>query len=161
MENTNRFKTKIVSREQDYSQWYLDVSKRWEMYENSPTPGCITFLPKAVSIWDWIKNNVSDVLKSKWVQDIYLPLLIPMSFLEKEKDHVEWFAPELAVVTHAWWKKLQEDLAIRPTSETMFCDFFKKNLRVSIVNIGSVLNGSGVTTDEYDLNQIHSFDHFK
>ena len=128
MDKINRFKTKITPREDNYSEWYLDVSKRWEMYENSPTPGCITFLPKAVSIWDTIKNNVSNILKSEWVQDIYLPLLIPMSFLEKEKDHVEWFAPELAVVTHAWWKKLQEDLAIRPTSETMFCDFFKKNL---------------------------------
>ena len=128
MDKNNRSKTKITSKEDNYSEWYLDIAKRWELYENSPTPWCISFLPKAVSIWEGIKSNVSDILKNNWVQDIYLPLLIPMSFLEKEKDHVEWFSPELAVVTHAWWKKLQENLVIRPTSETIFCDFFKKRL---------------------------------
>ena len=62
------------------------------------------------------------------MQDIYLPLLIPMSFLEKEKDHVAGFSPELAVVTHAGGKEIEEKLAIRPTSETLFCDFFKSRL---------------------------------
>lgn len=128
MEKNNYSKAKITSREDNYAEWYLDVAKKSEMYENSPTPWCITFLPKAVDIWTNIKDNVSEILKMKWVQDIYLPLLIPMSFLEKEKDHVEWFAPELAVVTHAWWKELEEKLVIRPTSETIFCDFFKKRL---------------------------------
>lgn len=128
MENNNRSKIDITPRHEDYSNWYLDVSKRWEMYENSPTPWCITFLPKAVSIWNNIKDNISEILQITWVQDIYLPLLIPMSFLEKEKDHVEWFAPELAIVTHGWWKELEEKLVIRPTSETLFCDFFKKRL---------------------------------
>jgi len=128
MWNNNYSKSKITSRDENYAEWYLDIAKSSEMYENSPTPWCITFLPKAVDIWTNIKDNVSEILKMKWVQDIYLPLLIPMSFLEKEKDHVEWFAPELAVVTHAWWKELDENLVIRPTSETIFCDFFKKRL---------------------------------
>ncbi len=128
MKWNNRSKTGITPRDEDYSNWYLDIAKKWEMYDNSPTPGCITFLPKAVSIWNKIKDNISGILQLTWVQDVNLPLLIPMSFLEKEKDHVEWFAPELAVVTHAWWKELDEKLVIRPTSETLFCDFFKKKL---------------------------------
>lgn len=124
----NRQKVKMTSRDEDYSQWYLDVAKAWNMYMNSPTPWCITFMPKAVSIWVKIREEVSKILQSKWVQDIYLPLLIPMSFLEKEKEHVEWFAPECAIVTYGWWKQLAEKLVIRPTSETLFCDFFKQQL---------------------------------
>lgn len=124
----NFSKTKLTKRSEDYSQWYLDVAKNWELFEYSPTPWCITFLPKAVNIWEKIKSEIDKRLIYLWVQNLYLPLLIPMSFFEKEKDHVEWFAPELAVVTHWWWKDLDEKLAIRPTSETLFCDFFKNKL---------------------------------
>ncbi|MEF2175729.1 MAG: proline--tRNA ligase [Candidatus Absconditabacteria bacterium] len=128
MNTNNRQKVKMTSRDEDYSQWYLDVAKAGNMYMNSPTPGCITFMPKAVSIWVKIREEVSKVLQSKGVQDIYLPLLIPMSFLEKEKEHVEGFAPECAIVTHGGGKQLAEKLVIRPTSETLFCDFFKQQL---------------------------------
>ena len=121
-------KIKLTSKETDYSEWYLDVAKAWEMFEYSPVPGCIVFLPKAVTIWEKIKEEVNKKIKPMWVQNLYLPMLIPMSFFEKEKDHVEWFAPELAVVTVGWWKELEDKLAIRPTSETLFCDFFKNNL---------------------------------
>lgn len=121
-------KVKLTNRSENYSQWYLDVAKNWELFEYSPTPWCITFLPKAVSIWEILKNEIDKRLKLLWVQNLYLPLLIPMSFFEKEKEHIEWFAPELAVVTHWWWKELEERLAIRPTSETLFCDFFRWQL---------------------------------
>ena len=121
-------KIKLTSRSEDYSQWYLDVAKAWELFDYSPVPGCIIFLPKSTTIWESIKKEMNSLLKNMWVQNLYLPLLIPMSFFEKEKDHVEWFAPELAVVTIWWGKELDDKLAIRPTSETLFCDFFKNNL---------------------------------
>lgn len=124
----NLSKVKLTSKDVDYSQWYLDVAKAWDMFEYSPVPGCIVFLPKSVTIWEKIKEEVNKKIKPIGVQNLYLPMLIPMSFFEKEKDHVEWFAPELAVVTIGWGKDLDDKLAIRPTSETLFCDFFKNNL---------------------------------
>lgn len=126
--NNNLSKINLTSKEYDYSQWYLEVSKYWEMFEYSPVPWCITFLPKSVTIWEKIKEEVNKKINLMWVQNLYLPMLIPMSFFEKEKDHIEWFAPELAVVTVWWWKELEEKFAIRPTSETLFCDFFKNKL---------------------------------
>lgn len=129
MSKDNLKKIKLTSREEDYSQWFLDVASNWEMYEYSPTPWCIAFLPKSVTIWEKIKESINKEITKLWVQNLYLPLLIPMSFFEKEKDHVEWFAPELAVVTIGWAKNLEEKLAIRPTSETLFCEFFKNNLQ--------------------------------
>lgn len=122
-------KIKLTSKEEDYSQWYLDVAKAWDLFEYSPVPWCMIFLPKSVTIWEKIKDEINQVIKSMWVQNLYLPLLIPMSFFEKEKEHVDWFAPELAVVTVWWWKELEDKLAIRPTSETLFCEFFRDNLQ--------------------------------
>lgn len=124
-------KTKInlASKTEDYSQWYLDVAKAWELFEYSPTPWCIVFKPKSVTLWEKMKEEMNKNLSFLWVQNLYLPLLIPMSFFEREKEHVEWFAPELAVVSHGWWKELDDKLAIRPTSETMFCEYFKTELQ--------------------------------
>jgi prolyl-tRNA synthetase len=98
------------------------------MFEYSPVPWCIIFLPKAVTIWEKIKEEMNKIIKPMWVQNLYLPMLIPMSFFEKEKDHVDGFAPELAIVTIWWAKELDDKLAIRPTSETLFCEFFRNNL---------------------------------
>ncbi|EKE28738.1 MAG: hypothetical protein ACD_3C00025G0027 [uncultured bacterium (gcode 4)] len=128
MEQSN-LKIKIASKEEDYSQWYLDVAKAWDLFEYSPTPGCIIFKPKSVTLWETMKAAMNKDLSKLWVQNVYLPLLIPMSFFEKEKDHVAWFAPELAVVTHGGWKELEDKLAIRPTSETMFCEYFRWELQ--------------------------------
>lgn len=125
----NLSKIKLTSRQEDYSQWYLDVAKAWELYEYSPVPWCIVFMPKAVTIWEKTKDEINKKIQAMWVQNLYLPLLIPMSFFEKEKEHVEWFAPELAIVTIWWWKELEDKLAIRPTSETLFCEFFRDNLQ--------------------------------
>lgn len=129
MEQPQFKKTKLTSRQDDYAQWYLDVAQNGDMFAYSPVPGCITFLPKAVNIWEKIKEIMNEDIKAMGVQNLYLPLLIPMSFFEKEKEHVEWFAPELAVVTVGWGKDLEDKLAIRPTSETLFCDFFRENLQ--------------------------------
>jgi prolyl-tRNA synthetase len=122
-------KIKIAPRAQDYSQWYLDVARNGEMFEYSPTPGCITFLPKSVAIWERIKDDMNRKLKQLGVQNLLLPALIPMSFFERERQHVDGFAPELAVVTHGGGKELDEKLAFRPTSEVMFCEFFKNRLQ--------------------------------
>lgn len=89
----------ITSRETDYSQWYLDVAKSGDLFEYSPTPGCITFLPKSVTMWTRIQKSMQEKLDRLGVQNVYLPMLVPMSFFEREKDHVEGFAPELAIVT--------------------------------------------------------------
>lgn len=128
-DNRNLSKAKLTSRETDYNEWYLDVAKRAELFEYSPTPGCIYFLPKAASLWETIKAHVNVLIDQKGVRNLYMPALIPMSFFEREKDHVEGFAPELAIVTHGGGKELEEKLAFRPTSETIFCDFFKGQLQ--------------------------------
>ena len=98
------------------------------MFEYAPVTGCITFLPKAVTLWNTIRDIMSQKMKTLGVQDIILPLLIPVSFFEREKEHIEGFAPEFVTVTHVGGKELPEHFAIRPTSETLFCDFFKKQL---------------------------------
>ncbi len=128
-ENRNLSKAKLTSRETDYNEWYLDVAKRGELFEYSPTPGCIYFLPKAAALWERIKAELNVLIDAKGVRNLYMPTLIPMSFFEREKDHVEGFAPELAIVTHGGGKELEEKLAFRPTSETIFCDFFKGQLQ--------------------------------
>lgn len=95
----NYYNMAITSRSTDYSQWYLDVAKSGDLFEYSPTPGCITFLPKSVTMWTRIQKAMQEKLDRLGVQNVYLPMLVPMSFFEREKDHVEGFAPELAVVT--------------------------------------------------------------
>lgn len=124
-------KTKITmaTQGQDYAQWYLDVAHQSNMFEYAPVTGCITFLPKAVTLWNMLREIMGKKMKAMGVQDIMLPLLIPVSFFEREKDHIEGFAPEFLTVTHVWGKELPEHFAIRPTSETLFCDFFKKQLQ--------------------------------
>lgn len=89
MEQPQFKKTKLTSRQDDYAQWYLDVAQNGDMFAYSPVPGCITFLPKAVNIWEKIKEIMNEDIKAMGVQNLYLPLLIPMSFFEKEKEHVE------------------------------------------------------------------------
>jgi prolyl-tRNA synthetase len=92
-------------------------------------------------MWDRIRATMQSKLDLLGVQNLYLPMLIPMSFFEREKDHVEWFAPELAVVTIGGGKELEEPLAIRPTSEMLFCDFFKINSNPIGIFHYSITNG--------------------
>ncbi len=79
----------ITPQSTDYSQWYLDVAKAADLFEYSPTPGCTTFLPKAVTMWDRIRATMQKKLDLLGVQNLLLPMLIPMSFFEREKDHIE------------------------------------------------------------------------
>jgi prolyl-tRNA synthetase len=116
----------IVSREKDYSQWYLDVIKAAELADYAPVRGCMVIRPDGYAIWESIQRFFDEAFKDSGHVNAYFPLLIPISFLEKEADHVEGFAPECAVVTHAGGEKLEEALVVRPTSETVIGHMYSK-----------------------------------
>ena len=112
--------------EQDFPQWYTDVILKTELVDYGPVKGTMVIRPYGYAIWENIQNELNKRFKKVGVKNAYFPLLIPESYLKKEAEHVEGFAPEVAVVTHAGGNKLQEPLIIRPTSETIICDMFSK-----------------------------------
>ena len=114
----------ITSMEEDFTQWYTDVVKKAELMEYSAVKGCMIFRPNGYAIWENIQKNLDAMFKETGVENVYMPMFIPESLLQKEKDHVEGFAPEVAWVTQGGMETLQEKLCVRPTSETLFCDHF-------------------------------------
>lgn len=119
-------KKEIVKRSEDFDRWYTDVILRSEMADYSAVKGCMVIRPYGYAIWEHIQSYLDKQFKSIGVENAYFPLFIPMSFLQKEKEHVEGFSPELAVVTHGGGEKLAEPLAVRPTSETIMYDSYAK-----------------------------------
>ena len=119
----------ITPMEEDFAQWYTDVVKKAELMAYSSVKGCIIFKPAGYAIWENIQKEMDARFKKTGVQNVYLPVFIPESLLEKEKDHVEGFAPEVAWVTQGGLNPLQEKLCVRPTSETLFCDFYKDEIQ--------------------------------
>lgn len=117
---------KITSRAEDFSQWYLDVIAGADLAEHSPVRGSMIIKPEGYALWERIVAAVDGLFKEKGVRNAYFPLFIPESFLKREADHVEGFAPEVAVVTHAGGEKLNEPLIVRPTSETIINDAFSR-----------------------------------
>ena len=118
---------KITPREQDYSQWYQDVIREAELAEPAEVvKGCMVIKPHGFAVWEAMRDDLDRRFKETGHQNAYFPLLIPMSFLQKEAEHVEGFSPELAVVTHAGGKELEEPYVVRPTSETIIGHFFSK-----------------------------------
>ena len=117
---------KITKRSDDYSQWYHDIVIGAEMAVYAPVRGCMVIRPWGYSIWERIQRALDDMFKATGHENAYFPLLIPKSFLEKEAEHVEGFAPECAVVTRGGDKDLEEPLVIRPTSETIIWAMYKK-----------------------------------
>ena len=115
----------ITKRADDYSQWYIDVVRKAEMADHSPVKGCMVIKPTGYGIWEKIQQRLDRVFKETGHVNAYFPMLIPESFLKKEAEHVEGFAPECAVVTHGGGKKLEEPLVIRPTSETIIWDSYR------------------------------------
>jgi len=115
----------ITSMEEDFAQWYTDVVKKAELIDYTSVKGCMVIRPAGYAIWELIQKDLDDRFKKTGVQNVYLPMFIPESLLNKEKDHVEGFAPEVAWVTHGGLEPLQEKLCVRPTSETLFCDYYK------------------------------------
>ena len=111
---------------EDFAQWYTDVVKKAELIEYSKIKGCMIIRPNGYAIWEKIQHALDAMFKETGVENVYMPMFIPESLLQKEKDHVEGFAPEVAWVTHGGNEKLEERLCVRPTSETLFCDFYSK-----------------------------------
>lgn len=115
----------ITPRAEDYAQWYIDVVRKAEMADHSPVKGCMVIKPTGYGIWEKIQQRLDRMFKETGHVNAYFPMLIPESFLKKEAEHVEGFAPECAVVTHGGGKKLEEPLVIRPTSETIIWDSYR------------------------------------
>jgi prolyl-tRNA synthetase len=116
----------LTSRAEDFAAWYNEVVLRAELADYSPVRGCMVIRPYGYAIWENMQRALDAMFKETGHQNAYFPLLIPQSYIEREKEHVEGFAPEVAVVTHAGGKELEEPLVIRPTSETIIYDMFSK-----------------------------------
>ncbi len=110
--------------EVDFAQWYTDIVKKADLIDYSSVKGCMVIRPYGFAIWENIKNDLDARFKATGHENVYMPMFIPESLLEKEKDHVEGFAPEVAWVTHGGSEELQERLCVRPTSETLFCEHY-------------------------------------
>ena len=119
----------ITSMDVDFAQWYTDVVKKAELTDYTSVKGCMVIKPAGYAIWENIQKELDARFKATGVENVYLPMLIPESLLQKEKDHVEGFAPEVAWVTYGGLEPLQERMCIRPTSETLFCDFYSKEIQ--------------------------------
>ena len=118
----------ITSMDEDFAQWYTDVVKKAELIDYTSVKGCMVLKPAGYAIWENIQKNLDAMFKENGVENVYLPMFIPESLLQREKDHVEGFAPEVAWVTHGGLQPLQERMCVRPTSETLFCDFYKNDI---------------------------------
>ncbi|MBR4725643.1 MAG: proline--tRNA ligase [Lachnospiraceae bacterium] len=129
----------ITSMQEDFAQWYTDIVSKAELMDYSSVKGCMIFKPAGYAIWENIQKNLDAMFKEVGVENVYMPLFIPESLLEKEKDHVEGFAPEVAWVTHGGLEPLEERLCVRPTSETLFCDMYA-NLVHSYRDLPKVFN---------------------
>jgi len=116
----------LTPQGEDFPQWYQDVVARAELAENGPARGTMVIRPWAWAIWEHMQADMDRRIKATGAQNAYFPLFIPMSFLEKEREHVEGFSPELAVVTHGGGEQLAEPLVVRPTSETVINHLFAK-----------------------------------
>ena len=114
----------ITSMDVDFAQWYTDVVKKAELIDYTSVKGCMVIKPAGYAIWENIQKQMDARFKETGVENVYMPMFIPESLLQKEKDHVEGFAPEVAWVTYGGGQQLQERLCIRPTSETLFCDLY-------------------------------------
>src|SRR5688572_1803708 len=117
---------KLLTREKGFSEWYVDVVLKSKLADYSDVKGCMVIRPNGYAIWENMQRVLDGMFKATGHKNAYFPLLIPESFLRKEAEHVEGFSPELAVVTHAGGKELDEPVVVRPTSETLFNTYFTK-----------------------------------
>ena len=115
----------ITSMDEDFAKWYTDVVIKAELIDYSSVRGCMIIRPYGYAIWENIQKILNDMFRETGHENVYMPMFIPESLLQKEKDHVEGFAPEVAWVTHGGKEKLEEKLCVRPTSETLFCEHYK------------------------------------
>lgn len=116
----------ITSRDVDFAKWYTDIVKKAELVDYGSVKGCMIIRPYGYAIWELIQQDLDKRFKVVGHENVYMPMFIPESLLQKEKDHVEGFAPEVAWVTQGGTEKLTERLCVRPTSETLFCEHYAK-----------------------------------
>ena len=128
-ENGKQIEKKITPRNQDYSQWYLDIIEAADLADYGPVKGTMVIKPYGYAIWEAIQKYLDEKFKETGVKNAYFPMLIPERLLKREESHVEGFSPEVAVVTHAGGKKLDEPLILRPTSETIMYEVFSTWIR--------------------------------
>ncbi|MFZ2875932.1 MAG: aminoacyl--tRNA ligase-related protein, partial [Enterococcus aquimarinus] len=114
----------MVEQKNDFTQWYLDTVQKAELMSYSPVRGSIIFRPDGYELWEHIQEEFNKFLRNEGIRNAYFPMLIPKHFFMKEADHIEGFAPELPWVTEVGDEKLEEPLALRPTSETMIGSAF-------------------------------------
>lgn len=126
MSNNKKMNDAVTSRDADFAQWYTDLCLKAELMDYSDVKGFIIYRPYGYAIWENIQNHLDHQLKETNHQNVYMPLVIPESLFQKEKDHVEGFAPETAMITTTGVEELAERLIIRPTSETLFCTHYQK-----------------------------------
>ncbi len=126
MANDKRQLEQITPRDVDFAQWYTDIVKNADLTDYSSVKGCMVIRPYGYAIWENIQKIMDKKFKETGHENVYMPMFIPESLLNKEKEHVEGFAPEVAWVTHGGNELLPERLCVRPTSETLFCEHFKK-----------------------------------
>ncbi|MFR1709050.1 MAG: proline--tRNA ligase [Clostridium sp.] len=126
MAKGKKFVEAITSMDEDFAKWYTDIVKKAELVDYSSVKGCMIIRPYGYAIWENIQRILDEKLKATGHENVYMPMFIPESLLQKEKDHVEGFAPEVAWVTHGGSEPLAERLCVRPTSETLFCEHYAK-----------------------------------
>ncbi len=117
---------RITPRAQDFAQWYTDIIQHAKLADYSPVRGCMVLRPNGYALWEVVQRELNKRFRETGHRNAYFPMFIPESFLNKEKDHVEGFAPQCAVVTHGGGKKLEEPLIVRPTSETIINSMYAK-----------------------------------
>ncbi|MCR5636931.1 MAG: proline--tRNA ligase [Clostridiales bacterium] len=124
MADKQKLVTAITSMDEDFAKWYTDIVKKAELIEYTSVKGCMVIRPYGYAIWENIQKILDGKFKQTGHENVCMPMFIPESLLQKEKDHVEGFAPEVAWVTHGGSEKLEERLCVRPTSETLFCEHY-------------------------------------
>ena len=129
MANEKKFVEKITARDTDFASWYTDVVREAKLCDYSSMRGCLNYLTNGYAIWENIQKKLDKYFKETGVENVSLPMLIPESLLQKEKDHIAGFAPEVAWVTKGGNEDLEEKCCIRPTSETLFCDVWQKQVK--------------------------------
>ena len=123
--NDKKMVDAIISMDEDFAQWYTDIVKKAELIAYTSVKGCMVIRPYGYAIWENIQRILDGMFKATGHENVNMPMFIPESLLQKEKDHVEGFAPEVAWVTMGGANQLEERLCVRPTSETLFCDHYK------------------------------------
>ncbi len=129
MKNDKKMVDQITSMDEDFAKWYTDICTKADLIDYSSVKGCMVIRPYGYAIWELIQSNLDRRFKELGHENVYMPMFIPESLLNKEKEHVEGFAPEVAWVTHGGSEELTERLCVRPTSETLFCEHYANIIR--------------------------------